>query len=77
MLGFEAEISPEVQLGARLRSVPGADALLFGPVVAELLDLSASSRAELLHDGLLFGGAGVQQLKDFSAHLHTCSERRR
>lgn len=51
-------------LGAR-----GLDAFLLGAVVAELLHLRAAARAELLHDRLLLGRRGVEQLQDLLAHL--------
>lgn len=59
-----------MQLCARLRCVPGAHTILFGPMVTELLDLSSAARTELLHNGLLLCCAGVQQLQNLSAYLH-------
>lgn len=58
-----------MQLGARLSRVPGAHAILFGPVIAELLDLSSAARTELFHDGLLLGRAGIEKLENLPAHL--------
>lgn len=58
-----------MQLRARLRVVSRLGTLLFGPVVAELLDLRSATRAELLHDGLLLGRTCVQQLQNLLTHL--------
>ena len=58
-----------MELAARLLGAGGLDALLLGAVVAELLDLGAAPRPELLHDGLLLGRGGVEQLQDLLADL--------
>ena len=61
--------SPEVQLPAGPVGSGGFDALLLGPVVAEFLHLGPAPRPKLLHDGLLLGRGGVEQLQDLLAHL--------